>query len=209
MSQFETSYPNIDNPEGLLGIPDVVVKKTTFIQPVSGVDPQNPEDYVTKKYYEENIPEVVIPAVEVQMPIGGIIMWSGSIATIPQKWALCDGTNGTPDLRNRFIVGAGTDTLNVWGFNATTGTETFTASQTSVGVGSTGGKIAHQLTIAELAAHTHTGAAQWPGGGPEQNQSGGAEDRTTFNINSGSTGGDNYHENRPPYYALAYIMKIT
>jgi len=208
MSEFQTTYPNIEDPEGLLGGEEYVVKKTTFLQPVAGVDPQNPEHYVTKKYYEENIPEIIIPPVEVQMPVGGIIMWSGSIATIPTKWALCDGTNGTPDLRSRFIVGAGTDTANGWSFNTTTGAETFT-SGTSIGVGSTGGSIAHKLTVDELAAHTHTGAAQWPGGGPEQNQSGSAEDRSNFNINSGSTGGDKYHENRPPYYALAFIMKIS
>jgi len=46
------------------------------------------------------------------VPIGGIISWSGSIATIPSNYALCDGNNGTPDLRNRFIIGAG-DTYNV------------------------------------------------------------------------------------------------
>lgn len=40
-------------------------------------------------------------------PVGGIIMWSGTIASIPSGWALCDGTSGTPDLRNRFIIGAG------------------------------------------------------------------------------------------------------
>jgi hypothetical protein len=40
------------------------------------------------------------------MPRGGIIMWSGNIADIPKGWALCDGKNGTPDLRGRFIVGA-------------------------------------------------------------------------------------------------------
>jgi len=39
------------------------------------------------------------------VPIGGIIMWSGS--SIPTGWGLCDGTQGTPDLRNRFIVGSG------------------------------------------------------------------------------------------------------
>lgn len=41
------------------------------------------------------------------VPQGGIIMWSGSIASIPADWALCDGTNGTPDLRDKFVVGAG------------------------------------------------------------------------------------------------------
>ena len=41
------------------------------------------------------------------IPKGGIIMWSGATTAIPQGWALCDGTNGTPNLRDRFIVGAG------------------------------------------------------------------------------------------------------
>ena len=41
------------------------------------------------------------------IPTGVIVMWSGSIASIPTGWLICDGTNGTPDLRNRFIVGAG------------------------------------------------------------------------------------------------------
>jgi len=41
------------------------------------------------------------------IPVGGIIMWSGSVASIPSGWDLCNGSNGTPDLRNRFVVGAG------------------------------------------------------------------------------------------------------
>ena len=58
-----------------------------------------------------------------------------------------------------------------------------------------------------MPAHTHGNAAIWPGGGPEQDQSGSAENRTSFGQQTTSTGGDNYHENRPPYYALAFIMK--
>lgn len=82
MSQFETSYPNIDNPEGLLGIPDVVVKKTTFIQPVSGVDPKNPEDYVTKKYYEENTPEGSVTVNQVGYAGSNPIETSGTIISV-------------------------------------------------------------------------------------------------------------------------------
>ena len=41
------------------------------------------------------------------VPNGAIIMWSGTVATIPDGFSLCDGSNGTPDLRNRFVVGAG------------------------------------------------------------------------------------------------------
>ena len=140
------------------------------------------------------------------IPSGIIVMWSGT--TIPTGWLLCDGTNSTPDLRNRFIVGANN--------NSKTGitTQAGPTFDVSTGVrdsvydpGDVGGETSHQLTIAELAAHTHGRGAIYPGSGPEQNQSGSAEDRTSFNQQTTSTGGDEYHENRPPYYALAFIMK--
>jgi hypothetical protein len=75
-------------------------------------------------------------AAKAAFPIGGIILWSGSIAAIPATWQLCNGTNGTPDLRDRFVVGAGT----TYAVNATGGsanavvvahTHTATASTTS------------------------------------------------------------------------------
>lgn len=150
-------------------------------------------------------------------PIGTIALWSGSIASIPQSdgWYLCDGgTYGgvtTPDLRNKFIVGAGTDTQNVWGFDANTGAETFTNGQTSVGVGSTGGSVAHQLTEAEMPEHRHTLSDYKR---VADNTGTDTINTDNFNIgedpeNTGYTGGDDYHENRPPYYALAYIMKCV
>ena len=52
------------------------------------------------------------------IPSGGIILWSGSTGSVPSGWYLCDGTNGTPDLRNSFIVGAG----NTYAVGATGGT---------------------------------------------------------------------------------------
>jgi microcystin-dependent protein len=141
------------------------------------------------------------------IPVGGIIMWSGTIANIPTGWALCDGNDSTPDLRNKFIVGAGTDTQNVWGFDVTTGAETFTNGQTSVGVGSTGGSVAHQLTVDELASHTHTYDKSTDG----NNFGGDGQDvhQNHSSTNSGSAGSDHYHENRPPYYALAFIMRTA
>jgi microcystin-dependent protein len=141
------------------------------------------------------------------IPIGGIIMWSGSIASIPTGWRLCNGNDSTPDLRNKFIVGAGTDTQNVWGFNVTTGAETFTNSQTSVSVGSTGGSVAHQLTVDELAEHTHTYSKSRDG----TNFGGDGQDvhQNFTSTDSGSAGSDHYHENRPPYYALAFIMRVS
>ena len=125
-----------------------------------------------------------IPAVFVT---GMIMMYTGTSA--PSGWALCDGHNGTPDLGDKFIVGAG------GGYS----------------VGDTGGANSVQLTIDQIPSHDHSYVGHtYPGSGPEQNQSGGVEDRTSFNVNktSGTRGGGQYHENRPPYYALCFIMKL-
>ena len=117
------------------------------------------------------------------VPSGVVVMWSGSIGSIPSGWALCDGTNGTPDLRNRFIVGAGS----------------------SYGIGNTGGEAFHTLTIAEMPSHTHeeSGHGGWPGCA-----CGGDPVGHYKQVQTGPAGGNQPHENRPPYYALAYIMRL-
>lgn len=66
-------------------------------------------------------------------PSGGILMWYGNIANIPSGWLLCNGTNGTPDLRDRFIVGAGS----------------------SYAEGNIGGSNNVTLSLSEMTAHTH------------------------------------------------------
>jgi len=119
---------------------------------------------------------------------GMIILWSGAANAIPTGFVLCDGNNSTPDLRDRFVVGAGS----------------------AYSVGDNGGANSVTLTVNQIPSHTHSYVGHtYPGSGPEQNQSGGPEDRTSFNVNktTGSTGSGQSHENRPPYYALCYIMK--
>ena len=135
-------------------------------------------------------------------PSGGIIMWSGSIASIPSGWYLCNGSNGTPDLRDRFVVGAGS-----------------TYSVASVG-GSTDAIVVshtHTATVTD-PTHVHTYSNT---GSRNINQGGGdlanvATPGSTVNTSSASTGisvanstagvsGTN--ANLPPYYALAYVMK--
>ncbi|MBU0478297.1 prepilin-type N-terminal cleavage/methylation domain-containing protein [bacterium] len=115
------------------------------------------------------------------VPSGTIAMWSG--ASAPSGWDLCDGTNGTPDLRDRFIVGAGS----------------------SYAVGATGGENTHTLTIAEMPAHSHSYNETWHKGNATFNSA--ANYMTARVNNTGSTGGNAAHENRPPYYALCFIMK--
>ena len=145
------------------------------------------------------------------VPIGGIIMWSGTIANIPTGWALCDGiTSGTPDLRNKFIVGAhsgaGTGTVETAGPGFDTGNGTLNSNYTP---GNTGGETAHQLSIPELASHSH-GLTNiiGDGGGITVGSSG-----HLMNNNGGkttdATGDGKFHENRPPYYALAFIMRTV
>jgi microcystin-dependent protein len=93
--------------------------------------------------------------------VGMIMLWSGSIGTIPAGWALCNGTGGTPDLRNRFIVGAG----STYAVDATGGALTDTATSAA------GGAHTHTLTItgtalttAQLPSHTHALYVQASGG---------------------------------------------
>ena len=124
-------------------------------------------------------------------PLGGIIMWSG--ATVPSGWALCNGNNNTPDLRDRFIVGAG----NAYAVKATGGSQNVT------------------LTVPNLPAHNHTytdlwfnqNSDTWKGGGDPS-----PADYTGYGVTttrtSDSTGSGTAFDIRPPYYALAYIMRV-
>ena len=123
---------------------------------------------------------------------GMIILWSGAADAIPSGFVLCNGSNGTPDLRGRFVVG-------------------YHDGNSDYDVNDTGGSESVTLTVNQIPAHTHTHtkATHPAGSGPEQNQTGSPEDRTNFGDTgtTSSTGGGQSHENRPPYYALCYIMK--
>ena len=183
------------------------------------------------------------------VPSGIIAVWSGSEGSIPSGWYLCNGSNSTPDLRNRFIVGAG--------------------SGSSYSVGDTGGSNTVTLSTSQIPAHSHTtnnhshnasvsdpghghsvsvsdpghyhntsvtGAKLFPGYGGAHVPYGGAggypgthfnmsnantgisanasNANTSISVSTGNanpstnnTGGGGSHENRPPYYALCYIMK--
>jgi microcystin-dependent protein len=152
------------------------------------------------------------------VPSGGIIMWSGAIAAIPTGWVLCDGNNSTPDLRDRFIVGAG----STYAVDATGGSSTVTLTEANLPSHTHG---AGTLATASAGSHTHTTSATFResagiGDTAYQNKtvySEGLSSEITINSagahthtisgSTGSTGSGTAHENRPPYYALAYIMK--
>ena len=140
------------------------------------------------------------PTATPSLPTGSIILWSGSIGSIPSGYTICDGTLGTPDLRDRFIVGAGS----------------------TYAVAATGGS-ADAITV----SHTHTATVTDPGhlhtfqGGTNSGQGatgggGVVANITTLNtatavtgisVANASTGVSGTNANLPPYYALAYIMK--
>ena len=124
---------------------------------------------------------------EAKIPTGIITMWSGSIDSMPAGWHLCDGTAGTPDLRDRFIVGAGS------GYS----------------VGAKGG-----AKTVSISSHAHSVSFQSgpaPQSGMNAGMGGGFASylghRHSISGNTGSAGSASL-ENRPPYYALALIMKL-
>jgi microcystin-dependent protein len=86
-------------------------------------------------------------------PTGAIMMWYGSLLSIPSGWALCDGASGTPDLRGRFVIGAG----GAYALGATGGSATLAGSTSSNGAHSHTITVdSHTLTAAEIPAHSHT-----------------------------------------------------
>ena len=128
-------------------------------------------------------------------------MWSGSVSNLPAGWFLCDGNNDTPNLSGRFIVG----------YQATNPAE--------YDIGKTGGAAMRTITSNELPGHTHSMGNQIDLiGNHHHNWAGSGTTGSGTNIvmyGGGSvTGGPVYvsnegsqpHDNRPPYYALAYIM---
>lgn len=141
------------------------------------------------------------------IPTGVISLWYGAIGSIPSGWYLCDGSNGTPDLRDRFIIGAGN----------------------SYAVGATGGVSSVTLAITNMPAHTHTATStvtdsghshvlQYASGLLGSGSSGGLKQVGTSSTDPAFTGISVATTNSSvgsgtsfsvlnPYYALAYIMK--
>lgn len=134
--------------------------------------------------------------------IGMIALWIGTLATIPPPWSLCDGTNGTPDLRDKFVRGA--NTLG--------------------DIGGTGGSATHGHTATghthAVASHAHTVAAA---AGAQSNETAGAtavstgahthpawSDTGASSFTSGNTAPtvNNYTDTQPPFYTVAFIQLV-
>ena len=150
------------------------------------------------------------------IPSGFIGLWSGAANAIPSGWYLCNGSNGTPDLRGRFVVG-------------------YSNNDSDYDVGDTGGAKDVILSAAQMPNHAHyfsttttggnhvhqyidqyvvinNGYRPWPASNNDCaqrniNTSGSGSHSHTITGTTNQEGGGAAHENRPPYYALAYIMK--
>lgn len=202
------------------------------------------------------------------VPSGVIALWSGTVASIPTGWVICDGLNSTPNLTGLFVVHADADTGGTYNVGDTGGSNTVTLTESEIpghthtisGNTSTTGAHTHTLSgnTGNSGNHTHNGSTSntgshshnvttinangsgFIGGGGQVNNSassvgtssagshshnfttaaGGDHSHSlsgnaasagdhshTLSATAASTGGGSAHENRPPYYALAYIMK--
>lgn len=145
-----------------------------------------------------------------QIPSGVILAWSGTVANIPSGWVFCDGNNGTPDLRDRFIVGAKQDSGGVAKSNIT-GTLLQSHNTTQ-----------HQHTLETLilstaGAHTHTVSAPGEGGSDQYLETSG--DGILFDGHTHTVDSQGNHTHTlqdseleqashvPKFFALAWIMK--
>ena len=116
--------------------------------------------------------------------VSGLIgLWTGTIANIPSGFVICDGNNGTSNLLARFVEGVATAATNP---------------------GTIGGESTHTLSVAEMPSHTHiisdtTTNVTTGGAGPKPGSNGA--------VSSASAGSSSAHENKPPFYDVAFLMK--
>jgi len=191
---------------------------------ISGLpdSPSSDNDATSKKYVDTSI------------PIGGIIMWSGVGVTLPSNWKLCDGFvySGitTPDLRGRFVLssGQGGGGLTNRGVGSTGGVETVTLTVDQMpSHNHTGSTTSDNST--NNGSHSHTGATAAIGNYGSRmlvydkeainiysdSRTGSTlpvtvpSDSSSHNHKISSQGGDKSHENMPPFYVLAFIMRIS
>lgn len=153
------------------------------------------------------------------IPKGTILPWYGALGSIPSGFALCNGANGTPNLRDRFLVGAGSS----YSLGNTGGANTVKLTGTQVGnhfhrFGYNGsnnnGQFPRSTDFSGIPQYPpNTVATKWngSGGGNWWGWDGGGSSYLLTNLVTSyavATAAQEAHENRPPYYAVYYIMKI-
>lgn len=169
------------------------------------------------------------------IPVGGIILWAGLLASLPANWQLCDGTNGTPNLRDEFIIGAG----GTYAAGATGGAATANLQHNHggslTGGGGSDGDHTHTSGATNSTSHTHSAATGAASASitvlssalaasydyHTHTLSTGSSGHTHAVPTSGSSSGHGHtisgfpnqlsttQDMRPPYYALAYIQRMS
>jgi hypothetical protein len=150
------------------------------------------------------------------VPTGLIAMWYGTIATIPTGWYLCNGSNGTPDLRDKFVIGASSDETAIAKTNVTGALTQSGGSKDAIAVSHT-----HTATSSVSdPGHSHSISPGYMIGNNEGStgRTDGGQAGVRYSTASASTGisvstsistvgSSGTNANLPPYFALAYIMK--
>ncbi len=143
-------------------------------------------------------------------PKGSIEIWSGTIITIPTGWALCDGVSGRPNLLDRFVRGVNTSSTDP-GITGGSDTVTLTLSQLPSHNHSVTGGGTHDHTIPQGNSSGSSGV-RWGSGGNAGNglDLGDESDPIlTGGGSSGFIGGNQSHNKVPPFFEVAYIIKVT
>lgn len=148
-----------------------------------------------------------IPAASSTLPTGMILLWSGSIGSIPSGYLLCDGTNSTPDLRDRFIVGAGSS----YSVNQTGGTadaivvsHTHTATSTVTDPGHLHALVSGGGVLSGVGTSAYNAGSS---GNIYQSSIASNTTGITVATSNATAGTSGTGQNLPPYFALCYIMK--
>lgn len=118
-------------------------------------------------------------------PSGGIVMWNGTTTNIPSGWALCDGSNGTPDLRDRFIVGAGRN----YSVNSIGGADSVSLTESQM--------PSHSHSMGSAGDHSHSGSTSGDGSHSHSGSTGGASANHTH---GGSTNPSGNHGHDAPWF---------
>ncbi len=199
-SEFDTEFNNL--------VTAVATKANTASPTLTGT-PAAPTAAAATNSTQVATTAYVTTAVANAIPSGTIVLWSGATSAIPTGWLICDGTSSTPDLRNRFVVGAG----STYSVDATGGSADAvipTHNHTATSTVTDPGHFHLEGSTVQYGVTTSTSRGNRSGDTEASGKSFNTESATTgitVATTTANTGVSATNANLPPYYALAYIMK--